>query len=150
MPTYKKLLKNREGDTIIPAFGGNITADDINLSTLVEKVGTDSNYCLKYADGTMIACVKKTSSISFAEWGSITESETVNPPNYAVSFVATPVCTYSVQDPGLQVWFGTGSGRTSTSYAASASKGPGVVCYRTTTGNTSVTIEWIAIGRWKA
>ena len=34
MATYKKMLKNRRGDNIIPAFGGQIDSDDINWSSM--------------------------------------------------------------------------------------------------------------------
>lgn len=176
---YKKQLKDKDGNTIYPDVGLNLDdvvyADDPTqpvenpepwvkasdmiggetLATLaagsnVEVVGSGNNICWKYANGFMIAMVKKTQSVTFAAWGDVAETETVLPPNFAVPFVSTPCCSVSVVSCGLQCWVGLGSGRNNTSgYDCSATRGQGVVLHRTNTGSTNVTLNWIAIGMWK-
>lgn len=44
MATYRKLLKNRAGDTIIPAFMGLLTKDDIDWSTLPQSFAASKSY----------------------------------------------------------------------------------------------------------
>ena len=135
-------------------------SQNVDWATIVETVGgtypTGDNYniCYKFADGNMLAVIKKSVNISYDSWGSgnIFESETILPPNYAVPFITTPSCTYSITNTSLEAWFGLGSGRSATGgYSSSATRGPGVVCFRTSSGgsNTLVVIEWQAWGRWK-
>lgn len=129
---------------------GGETLATLAAGSNVEVVGSGNNICWKYANGFMIAMVKKTQTVTFTPWGDVTESETVLPPNFAVPFVSAPVCSVSVANCGLQCWIGLGSGSNNTSgYACSATRGQGAVLHRTNTGSTSVTLHWIAIGMWK-
>lgn len=129
---------------------GGETLATLAAGSNVEVVGSGNNICWKYANGFMIAMVKKTQTVTFETWGSVAESETVLPPNFVVPFVSTPVCSVSIVDCGLQCWLGLGSGRNNTyGYGCSATRGQGAVLHRTNTGSTSVTLNWIAIGMWK-
>ena len=129
---------------------GGAAASTLASGAVVETVGSGSNICWKFANGFMIAMVKKTQTVTFDTWGSVAESETVLPPNFVVPFVSTPVCSVSITDCGLQCWLGLGSGKNNTyGYGCSATRGQGAVLHRTNTGSTSVTLNWIAIGMWK-
>lgn len=44
MATLRKVLKNRAGDIIIPAFMGLLTKDDINWSTLPQSFAATKSY----------------------------------------------------------------------------------------------------------
>ena len=130
---------------------GGAVASTLASGAVVETVGSGSNICWKFANGFMIAMVKKTQTVTFDTWGSVAESETIVPPNFAVAFYSTPFCVASINDTGLQAWLGVGSGRNNTSgYSLSATRGQGVVAHRTNTGSSSITVSWLAIGRWKA
>ena len=130
---------------------GAVTADKIDFSEVVEVVGTttgdNQNYAIKFADGTMIACIRKTfSGISFTAWGNIYEHEFSSSwfGNWAVQFIAPPVTSYACEG-GNTCWIGNLAGQTSTTTrpcnidllrGASASSSSGVLM---ATG----------IGRWK-
>jgi hypothetical protein len=52
MATYKKMLKNRRGDNIIPAFGGQIVGDDIADGAITNgKIADDAITTAKIANG---------------------------------------------------------------------------------------------------
>ena len=129
---------------------GAITGDKLDWGSIVEVVGTDTNRCWKFANGLMIAAVKKTASITFSQWNAIYESEVIYPPDYAVAFAAIPVATYSILSSPLQAWPGQGSGRSAQSnFNGTTTRAPGLVLMRDGSGSGSYTIGWIAVGRWK-
>lgn len=129
---------------------GAITSDKLDWGSIVDVVGTDTNRCWKFANGLMIAAVKKTASITFSQWNAIYESEVIYPPDYAVAFAAIPAATYSILSSPLQAWPGQGSGRSAQSnFNGTTTRAPGIVLMRDGTGSGSFTIGWIAVGRWK-
>ena len=54
MATYKKMLKNRKGDNIIPAFGGQIDTDDLADGAITTgKIADGAITTAKIADGAL-------------------------------------------------------------------------------------------------
>ena len=114
-------------DTISPAtavdpitasmIAGGASPETLANGSVVEIVGTTTgdskNYCIKYADGRMVAVIRKAfSGISFSAWGSCYEHEFSAGwlGNYAVSFKSKPIinvfatCTvacWALTDAGL-------------------------------------------------
>ena len=98
-------------------IAGGASPETLANGSVVEVVGTTTgdskNYCIKYADGRMVAVIRKAfSGISFSAWGSCYEHEFSAGwlGNYAVSFKSKPIinvfatCTvacWALTDAGL-------------------------------------------------
>lgn len=121
-----------------------ITAGKIDFSTIIETVGSATNYCLKYADGTMIACQQISGTATFSSWGgSVYSADKTDCPNFAQAFYATPTVSVTVIS-GYSMWLASNGTATTT-------KVPGyTLCRVNSASNQAYTINIIAIGRWKA
>jgi len=132
-----------------------LDASQIDLSTLVETVGSGGNVCYKFADGRMLALITldENSAIPNGAWANIYETDAIYPPNYAVAFKDVPNCVVSLDFVGLQCWIASGSGHSSsTGLAGTKTRGPAVVLCRPSTfgsGSWQRKIHWQAWGRWK-
>lgn len=128
-----------------------ITATKVDWSTIVSIVGTyasetNLDYCIKYADGTMIAVKKKNfSNVQFGQWGSVYEHTFSSNwlGNWAVAFVNTPVVTASVAADG-GAWIASDTG----GVQSKTRPGQIEIC-RPNQLTMSGYINVIAIGRWK-
>lgn len=150
MATYKKQLKDQNGDNIIPALGtATVTGTNIDWSTVIETVGSGNNICYKFPDGLMIACVRVDTSYTLASWSGWYESQAINPPDFAQAFIAVPFCTASIASTNAQCVIGSGSGHSGSSSAVTATRGQTVVVCRPNNVGGNISIVWQAIGRWK-
>ena len=150
MATYKKQLKDQNGDNIVPALGSaTVTGTNIDWSTVVETVGSGNNICYKFPDGLMIACVRVDTSYTLDRWSGWYESQAINPPNFAQAFIATPFCTASIASTNAQCVIGSGSGHSGSSSPVSATRGQTVIVCRPNDAGGNISIVWQAIGRWK-
>lgn len=107
------------------------------------QITSGQNY-IKLPDGTMIAWVWQSySNTAFdSTWGSLYYSSELTLPNWPVSFYGTPYAVASAQG-GNDVFLGTITNTSNTS----AGK---CYAYKPVTGNVTVSIAAIGIGRWKA
>lgn len=124
----------------------------LDFTTIVEVVGTttgdNQNYAIKYADGTLICCIRKTfSGVGFASWGSIYEHEFGSSwfGNWAVEFVEKPVVSYACDGGAYGYWVASIAG------AGSTTTKPGAIdlCRAGSASNANGTLMATGIGRWK-
>ena len=130
---------------------GAVTADKIDFSEVVEVVGTttgaNQNYAIKFANGTMIACIRKEfSGISFAAWGGIYEHEFSSSwfGNWAVPFIAPPVTSYACEGANT-FWIANIAGQSSNTTRPCNVD----LCRGGTATNSSGVLMATGIGRWK-
>ena len=159
-------LQDEEGNAVFPIAGGvsggsitnssiadgTITADKINMSTLIETVGTTTgtniNYCIKIADGTMIAVIKKefTGVNITSAWGGTYEYEFSSSwlGNFAVEFVEKPALSIYATGGNSAFWV-------TNEPTDMTTKRPGAFGLLRGSSRTGAagTINVIAIGRWK-
>lgn len=131
---------------------GAVTAAKINLSSLIKTIGTTTgdnvNYCIKFADGTMIAIIKKqfTGVDITNAWGGTYEYEFSSSwlGNYAVEFANKPAVNIYATGGNSAFWV-TNEPTDMTTQRPGAF---GLLRGSSRTG-VSGTINVIAIGRWK-
>lgn len=139
-------------DSLIAMNQAGVRSQNIDFATIVEVVGittgNNQNYAIKYADGTLVACIRKTfSGISFVSWGSIYEHEFSDSwlGNWAVPFVEKPVVSYSCEGGGYGYWVASVPGSmTSTTKPCAVD-----LCRANDASNANGAITVMAIGRWK-
>lgn len=127
---------------------GAVTSTNIDWSTMVTTVGSGDNVCYKYPDGTMVALVRVTTTVSYAAWGGIYESYPITPPDFAEEFISTPFCVTGIESGG-QAMLGYGSGADGTGSGATKNRGQSIVLMRKDSLAQNFTLVWQAIGRWK-
>ena len=94
MATYKKMLKNRRGDNIIPAFGGQIDSDDIangavtagKIAPSVLEYQPGDRYTLASGDNTYFAGRTRTQSSNKYVWFQIMLDKPVSSSVSSVAF----------------------------------------------------------------
>jgi len=131
-------------------LNGAVTADKIDFTTLIEKVGTADNYALKYADGTMICCQRISCTTDTVEtWGSL-YNVLLKPSNvlYAVEFYSLPTISVTYESSGVNGMLTT---RYQSGYPTKAHAGTYTVARpKTSSTGSPAILHIIAIGRWKA
>lgn len=143
MTTYKKLLKNRAGDTIIPVTDGDV--EIVGTTT-----GDNFSYAWKFLDGRLICFQRyKYTGNMASTWGSVYAGNLVTPKNYAVPFVALPVVSATVMHTtgsNANCWLCT----CDEAGLASTTKPGGYQLVRpTSASNTNGYIDIVAYGFWK-
>lgn len=149
-------------DTISPAtavdpitasmIAGGASPETLANGSVVEIVGTttgdNQNYCIKYADGRMVAIIRKTfSNAGFSAWGSCYGHEFGAGwlGNYAAAFTYKPVVNcYATSSAALWVCVDTGNDNESLTAA------PTVGLVRpSTNAAVSGAMHLVAYGFWK-
>lgn len=144
MTTYKKLLKDKDGNGIIPVTDGD-----------VEVVGTTTgnfNYAWKFLDGRLICFQRYHYSGNMnTAWGSCYSSgpSVMTPANYAVPFIAPPAVSATLapqSGSNINCWLTTGM----ETGLGSTTKPPAYQCVRPSSATgASGDINIVAYGFWK-
>lgn len=115
----------------------------IDFTTIVETVGTPDNYALKYADGTMIAVIKKTVTLNVtAQWGSLYQtSYSGSNLVFADEFYSAPAVTVSTESTQTLIIGYEGSATKTHAQSLTLARPQSA-------SGVSTVINVVAIGRW--
>lgn len=145
MATYKKLLKDKDGNSIIP-----VTEDS---PVVVGTTTGNYNYAWKFPDGRLI-CFQKyhySSQNMSSAWGVCYSSGSgvMTPVAYAVPFIAVPAVTATLSPESgdnINCWLSTGV----ESGVSSKTKPAAYQCVRPTSASGAAgNIIIVAYGFWK-
>lgn len=114
------------------------------INGIIESGSNANGNYIKYADGTMI-CTKSVIASTKIEnpWGNLFESSQLDLGNFPVSFIETPVLSVN-KTIGRGSWLELVEGTTN-----SAIGNTYLVSAVSNTATTNITINIIAIGKWK-
>lgn len=133
-------------DKIVQLKDGNESAYPVAIKTISNSTGT----ALKFADGTMICTGSKTFNIATTSTevinNTLYRSNSMTFDNYPVAFISQPAVSYSIlsQSGPTYLWLGTMK-----NFASNLSCPNKVICFSNENTAITVTLSYIAIGRWK-
>ncbi len=135
-------LNSTSATDALSAKQGKILNDKI--SEIIESGSNSNGNYIKFSDGTMI-CTKSVIASTKIEnpWGNLFESSQLDLGNFPVSFIETPVLSVN-KTIGRGSWLELVEGTTNSAIGRTF-----LVSAVSTTATTNITINIIAIGKWK-
>lgn len=143
-PALNDTNLNQMQTNIQTAISSLETNIDVEIGKIIESGSNSNGNYIKFSDGTMI-CTKSVIVSTKIEnpWGNLFESSQLDLGNFPVSFIETPVLSVN-KTIGRGSWLELVEGTTN-----SAIGNTYLVSAVSTTSTTNITINIIAIGKWK-
>ena len=148
---YEVIPAQYQGTTPMSAFNLNKMQDNIEnaINKSVIKETNINGTAIKFTDGTMICYnVQTFSAVAGGNpLGNLYRTNTLTLSNFPIQFISVPSVTYSIQKASEVGWIAI---LTSAEYQATNVRPARPVLVKATNAEVdSITIEYIAIGKWK-
>lgn len=148
---YEVTPAQYSGTTPVSAFNLNKMQDNIEnaINSSVIKETNTNGTAIKFVDGTMICYNTQTFSSTAGGnvLGNLYRTNTLTLNNFPIQFTSVPNVTYNVQKSSEIGWLAI---LISAEYQATNVRPARPVLVKTTNASVdSITVEYIAIGRWK-
>ena len=126
----------------------SLLSSNVDWTTIIETVGTDDNYCIKYSDGRMIAiqAFTLTGSVGSGDtWGQVYSKDipATSVPDFAATFISAPIVERTLNSS--QGFWVASFGLPSTTKS-----GAFTIARPTTIVSYTIHVHVVAYGRWKA